>query len=107
MNDLTRKSAITIELYHIVMELERRIKESHFEGHTMTLKVKFNDFTQQTRSLTRQDVIKSKKDILPLAKQLLSQINCAMKSVRLMGLSVSNTNLNDKRHEWKEGTLGL
>ena len=41
----------------------------------MTLKVKFADFTQITRSISQEKVLKKKDDILPLAKRLLKQVD--------------------------------
>lgn len=105
LKDLTRKSAVTIELYHIVMELERRISKVGFDGCTLTLKIKFGDFVQQTRSVTMPKSIKKKKDILPLAKRLLSQINCSMRPIRLIGLSVSNAIGTERHGNWVEGML--
>ena len=48
-----------------------RIAHQEFEGHTLTLKVKYSDFTQVTRSLTVQQVLTTKDEILPVAKRLL------------------------------------
>lgn len=63
--DISSRSAVIIELYHTVMELITRIAKDEFEGRTLTLKVKFSDFTQITRSLTQQKILTAKKDILP------------------------------------------
>lgn len=103
--DLNRKSAIIIELYHIVIELSRRLYKSGFYGCTLTLKVKFYDFTQITRSLTSTSPLKNKDDILPMAKQLIEHIDCVAKPVRLIGLSVSNPQDAGKRREWVEGNF--
>lgn len=90
LEDLHIQSAILIELYHVVLELERRITRSGFQGHTLTLKMKWGNMTQITRSLTLSRVLRTKDDILPLAKQLLRQTDYLSRPVRLMGLSVSN-----------------
>lgn len=89
-HDISDSMAATIELYHMVLELERRIKKNTFEGHTLTLKVKFQDFQQITRSITVEQVLRSKDDILPLAKQLLQQVELSSHPIRLLGLGVSN-----------------
>lgn len=89
-HDISNSMAATIELYHTVLELERRIEKNKFEGHTLTLKVKFQDFQQITRSITVEQVLRSKDDILPLAKQLLQQVELSSHPIRLLGLGVSN-----------------
>lgn len=107
--DLTLKSAAIIELYHTVLELEGRLRRSGFRGKTLTLKIKYADFAQITRSLTAERTLVTKDDILPLAKKLLAQVDfSAVHAIRLMGLSVSNPSTDDElvRHpEWIEGTL--
>lgn len=88
--DLSLKSNVIIELYHITLELVNRLDKSGFSGHTLTLKVKYADFTQVTRSLTCATPLTSKDTILPLAKKLLQKVEInASHPIRLMGLGVS------------------
>ena len=89
--DIDKRSAAVIELYHAVLELVDRIARHDFEGRTLTLKVKFADFTQVTRSVTQSRVLRDKADILPLAKQLLAKVDYEHRPFRLLGLSVSRT----------------
>lgn len=103
LDDISKKSAILIELYHIVVELAERLNKNGFKGRTLTLKVKFDDFTCVTRSLTQDNVIENKDDILPLAKHLMSQLGRQIRPIRLIGLSVSNPPDGCKR--WVEGYL--
>lgn len=109
LEDISIKSTVIIELYHTVTELVNRIERSGFEGKTITLKIKYGDFTQITRSLTQNKVLKDKETILPLAKQLLGQIEYSgTHPIRLMGLSVSNPQddeLENAGPEWIEGYL--
>ena len=88
--DISEPSAVTIELYHTVLELVRRIEKSGFEGRTLTLKVKFLDFQQITRSITVDRILRTKDDILPLAKQLMRDVEYRSHPIRLLGLGVSN-----------------
>ena len=100
----TRKSVgLLIELYHLVVELSARIKKGNFEGKTLTLKIKYADFKQITRSITSHKLLKTKDEILPLAKRLLQMINYDnAHAIRLMGLSVSNPGIDDNENkaEW-------
>lgn len=108
LEDLRLSSAILVELYHLVLELERRIAKSGFLGHTLTLKMKWGDMTQVTRSLTQLAAIQTKDDILPLAKRLLRQTEYKTRSVRLMGVAVSNPQGGEGeavRPQWVEGFL--
>mgnify|MGYP002515512611 FL=1 len=108
LEDLLLSSAVLIELYHLVLELEQRIVKSHFLGYTLTLKMKWGDMTQVTRSLTQSAALLTKDDILPLAKRLLRQTEYKTRPVRLMGLSVSNPQREVEtvsKPKWVEGFL--
>lgn len=101
MQDLSIRSNVIIELYHITIELVNRLSESGFVGHTLTLKVKYADFTQVTRSVTHTTPLLTKHEILPLAKKLLAKIEFnALHPIRLMGLGVSSG--DEKSKEEKE-----
>ena len=107
-DDISTRAAVTIELYHAILELVRRIKKEQFEGRTLTLKVKYANFAQITRSLTQQGILTTKDEILPLAKRLLKSVSfSAAHPIRLLGLSVSNPSVeaNIHREEWVEGFL--
>ena len=109
LEDLHIESKIIIELYHVTLELVERIKKNDFKGRTLTLKLKWDATTQITRSLTQEKVLRTKDDILPLAKQLLKDTEYHDRPIRLMGLSVSSPDSNDKyeqsRPKWIEGLL--
>ena len=107
-SDTGLRSTALIELYHTVLELVERIAKGHFEGHTLTLKVKYGDFTQITRSITLHNVLQTKDDILAPAKRLLKQVEVsATHPIRLIGLAVSNPSPEAELHraEWVEGYL--
>jgi DNA polymerase-4 len=84
------------KLDKIASELERRLKKHKISGKTVTLKIKYSDFTQQTRSKTMPYFIADKALILETVKELLYQER--MKdSVRLLGISLSNLNTEIKK----------
>lgn len=88
--DITASSSMIIELYHVAVELVNRLSRKEFKGNTLTLKIKFGDFEQITRSISLKQPLVSLEQILPLAKKLLAQVAYADHPVRLIGLSVSN-----------------
>ena len=71
-------------------ELTDRLKAKDFKGNTLTLKVKFDDFSQITRSVSVERPLQRLDDILPLAKRLLKGVDYSLHPIRLLGLSVSN-----------------
>ncbi|WP_026708523.1 DNA polymerase IV [Flavobacterium frigidarium] len=84
------------QLENIADTLERRLKKNNVSGKTITLKIKYSDFTQQTRSKTLPYFIADKGLIIESVKELLYQER--MKdSVRLLGISMSNLNTEVKK----------
>ncbi len=83
----------------IAEELEKRMLHSKTKGKTLTLKIKYSNFTQQTRSKTVHDYIQSKKDFMPIIKELLYQEELK-ESVRLLGISFSNLDTDKKDPVW-------
>ena len=88
--DLTDPSAIATEIRRTVDELLGRQRKADFEGRTLTLKVKYADFTQITRSMSADHALTTKEQILPLAEELSRGINEGQKAIRLLGLTLSN-----------------
>ncbi|WP_430908746.1 DNA polymerase IV [Maribacter sp. 2-571] len=78
-------------LEHIAQELEKRLKKADIAGKTVTLKIKYSDFTLQTRSKTLPYFIADGTLILETAKELLYQEKME-NSVRLLGISLANLN---------------
>lgn len=80
----------------ITNEVSKRLKKSKVAGKTVTLKIKYSDFTLQTRSKTLHYYITDKALIFETAKDLLFQEKLS-NSVRLLGISMSNLNTETKK----------
>ena len=91
-------------LEQIAEELERRLHKSKIAGKTVTLKIKYSDFTLNTRSKTLPYFIADKDLILETAKELLYQEEL-QNSVRLLGISLANLNTEKKRSDPKEESV--
>lgn len=81
------------KLQAICEEVSRRLSSKGLKGKTITLKLKYSDFTLQTRSYTLQYYINDAKLIFNEAYNLLNQEELK-NSVRLVGVQVSNLNVN-------------
>lgn len=94
--NLTSEIFMLEQLERIAVSLEKRLKRYNVSGKTVTLKIKYSDFTQQTRSKTLPYFISDKSLILETVEELLYQER--MKdSVRLLGISLSNLNTEVKK----------
>ena len=67
----------------------RRLRSQKLQGRTVTLKVKYADFTQITRSKTLDAPVASTQGIYGVARELLEAVSLK-KAVRLLGVGVSN-----------------
>lgn len=84
------------QLKIISEELETRLAKKEIKGKTLTLKIKYKDFTQYTRSTTWDGYFNNAEDFLLPAKKLW-QLRPFDKPVRLLGLSLSNLNTQEKK----------
>ena len=88
-------------LESIAEELQRRLQRSKVAGRTVTLKIKYSDFTLQTRSKTLPYYVSDAAILLETAKELLYQEKMK-NSVRLLGISLSNLNTGKDKPKKKE-----
>ena len=77
-------------------------------GRTVTLKVKFHDFHQVTRSRTLDHPIQDGELLLRVAEELMSETQAGAVPVRLLGLQVSGFPAGDGRSDpWEQLELPL
>lgn len=84
------------KLQVIAEQLEKRLLRQNLAGKTVTLKIKYSDFSQQTRSKTLPYFIANKALLFETAKELLYQERMK-NSVRLLGISVTSLNTEVKK----------
>lgn len=88
------------KLKNIAENLEMRLSKNKLAGRTITLKIKYSDFKQQTRSKTGNLYLSNKDLILERVKELLYKEKLS-NSVRLIGISISNLNDVKKQNKVK------
>ena len=88
--DLTVRFEIIAELYQLEKELMERLEHSGTTGRTITLKVKFSDFRQITRSKTLQNYIRNFETLHKEVTEIRRSLKLEGTRIRLLGLSISN-----------------
>ena len=78
------------ELAPLVGKVWRYCDERSIQGRTVTLKIKFADFQQITRSRTIGGLIDAETDLATVASTLLEQVFPVNKGIRLLGVTLSN-----------------
>jgi DNA polymerase IV len=82
------------EMLKILNDLADKVAKSmqkrNLQAKTLTLKVKYADFTQVTRSQTLEEVFDQAYVMTPLLPGLLNKTDAGEKKVRLLGITTSN-----------------
>ena len=86
--DLVSASALFAALEEITASVWQRIQHNGVSGRTVTLKVKFADFRQITRSHSCEHGL-SRQEFASIARELLAQLLPMPLGVRLLGLTLS------------------
>lgn len=86
---LSEEVSLKKELQTLTQKLFERTSKRELRGKTLTLKIKYNDFSQFTRSRTTQDFYLKTEEIFSTALHLW-QLRPFDKPIRLLGLSLSN-----------------
>lgn len=90
-------------LDEICEDVSKRLDYSEKVGKTITLKIKYDDFTQITRSISLEHPIYNKEDIQMNVYNLFKNLDILDKKIRLLGVTVSN--LSDKNNECTNITI--
>jgi DNA polymerase-4 len=88
--DLTTRDAIERELLSLCDRLAGRLRRADTMGRTVSLKVRFADFTTITRSVSRRDALWRRPELWEEARTLLDRARVGGRSVRLLGIGVSH-----------------
>ncbi|MFO8058854.1 MAG: DNA polymerase IV [bacterium] len=83
-----------------------RLEQKGLKGRTVTLKVRYADFTLITRSLTLEDPPATAVEIMKNVKKLLDKTKVGEKPVRLLGVSISGlAPWEDYPRRWRQMLL--
>lgn len=85
-------------LEELAEKIAASMQDKNASGKTVTLKVRYDDFETITRSTSYNYHINDAKAIADSAKLLLEQTEVGQRKVRLLGITLSNLNLNESGH---------
>jgi len=103
--DLASIDEMNTELDKIAKTVYNRLEKHQLRGRTITLKIKYSDFKQITRSRSFVKSINDLNTISITAKELLSSTDLAGKKIRLLGITMSNFS-ESKQDDKKENSSG-
>ena len=99
--DLHEYEDMIEEINRIAEKLFKRLEKADKFGKTITLKIKFSDFTQITRSKTFFTPLDQLQEIQKQALELLDKLDLQDKRIRLLGVTISN--FADMEPTYEEG----
>ncbi len=88
--DLVRVEEMNAELDKIAKLVSERLQRYALKGRTVTVKIKYSDFRQITRSRSLAEAVNDMETIASMAKELLWGTDPEDKKTRLLGISLSN-----------------
>jgi DNA polymerase IV len=92
--DYSDREQLGAKLRKVAKEVASRLAKSESNPMTITLKIKFADFTQITRSKTMAEPITRMEKIDSMAQELLSDVLTPDHKIRLLGITLSNFQKN-------------
>ncbi|MCB2051271.1 MAG: DNA polymerase IV [Novosphingobium sp.] len=102
-HDISSGPALRETLDRIVDIVWDRIESANAHGRTVTLKMRFADFTLLTRARSVEHVVESKTDFARIGHALLDELLPLPQPIRLMGLTLSSLEGADEAPETVEG----
>jgi DNA polymerase IV len=107
VEDLIEEADLVAELGKLSHTAWRRIAEKEISGRTVTLKVKFRDFQILTRAKSLDRAVAGREEFLDIGCALLRTLMPLAKSIRLLGLTLSNLSEGEREDEPLELELPL
>ena len=89
-HDLSDKQEMLVVLSELADKVVQSMQRRELHAKTVTIKVKYADFSQVTRSQTMEEAFNDKHTISPILPLLLDKTEAGEKKVRLLGVTTSN-----------------
>jgi DNA polymerase-4 len=88
--DIDNKEKMLEILNQLALEVEALLREHELTGKTVTLKIRYFDFQNITRSISLAKPVAGISDIMKHIKELIEKTEAGQKKVRLLGITISN-----------------
>jgi len=88
--DVRDKKRIEQELLALCIKVGKRARNHGLVGRTVTIKVKYRDFVQVTRSLTLPEPVADDKSLYRTGRMLLTKTEVGLRPIRLLGITLAN-----------------
>jgi len=107
VDDIADLDLAIAELKPLAEKVWRYCKEQGISGKTVTVKIKYSDFTQETRSRTGSVAFAGIRDVLAAASDLLATVYPFKRPVRLLGVTLSTLTASETGDAQPQSQLDL
>ncbi|MFD0795629.1 DNA polymerase IV [Mucilaginibacter litoreus] len=105
--DLTIIEEMNAELEKLAQKVHERLIRYNLKGRTVTIKIKYSDFKQITRSISLAEPTNALETIIKSAKNLLNASFTDDCYIRLLGITVSNFQISQNPNVLTSDQLDL
>ena len=104
--DLSSMEEIRREIDQLARGVAEWLEKKSITARTVTIKVRYSDFTTVTRSQSTREPTADVENIVARALKLLDKTEAGARPVRLLGVSVHNFGRDDEEEQAVEETNG-
>ena len=105
--DITDKAFIWDVLQKIAERIQGILADKNMQAKTITLKVKYHDFQQITRSITVEKPVTTAAQYLKYLPELINKTEIGERPIRLIGITLSSLSKRGDGHFEDKPQLGL
>jgi len=88
--DITARQEVIAQLHGLLEKALVKVAEKQLVAYTLTVKIKYHDFVQITRSRTLPHVVTTTSGTLAILEDLLRNTDIGARRVRLLGVTLSS-----------------
>lgn len=99
IEDIRNEQKLDDVLKDLSFEVHRRAQKKGFKGMSLTVKLRFSDFTTLTKTQTQNTYYETQEEILSEARNLIEKIDHCRRGIRLVGIAIGNAKNNDAVQE--------
>ncbi len=90
--DISGYDQVKQYLFELLQQALKKMTDKKLIAHTITIKIKYQNFVQITRSKTLSSQIIQAKGLEPVLEKLLQDTDAGRRKIRLLGVSLSSLN---------------
>jgi DNA polymerase-4 len=99
LTDISDREKAHKKIFALCQSVAKRLRKENFSGKTLTLKVKYSDFSQVSRSMSLERPCFDAAELFAACLQLAEKTRIGAMPVRLLGVGVSRPEKQEQCHQ--------